>query len=54
MPAVLLMQSPGPLQIPLGILSPLALHVHPLPMADTDQLLELSLALMEICTLTKD
>lgn len=48
------MLCPGAPQIPLGILSTLALQVHPLPMADTDQLAELSLALVEMCTLTKD
>lgn len=54
MPAAQSMLCPGPPQIPLGILSALALHAHPLPMADTDQLSELSLALMEMYTLTKD
>ena len=48
------MLCPGTPQIPLGILSALALHAHPLPIADTDQVLELSLALVEMCTLTKD
>ena len=54
MPAAQSMLCPGTPQIPLGILSALALHAHPLPMADTDQVLELSLALVEMCTLTKD
>lgn len=48
------MVCPGPHLIPLGILSPLAPHVHLLPVADTvAQLSKSSLAFTETYTLTK-